>query len=116
MANQGQDPRLRRVESPYSPRTAAPPSAAFVGQHSDKLVEQISRHQLIYSICGLVLGFLCVVGGIVLLLAGVAGKVNWTAKFLGASSGILDAAPGVVLIIVGLFVVFMTRYVLKSRR
>ena len=41
---------------------------------------------------------------------------EWTAKFLGASSQILDAAPGAVLFIVGLFIVFVTRYKVTSSR
>lgn len=84
--------------------------------HSDSTVEKLSKHHLIYSILGLVLGLVCVIGGVVLFLAGVTGKMSWTAKFLGASSQILDAAPGAVLFIVGLFVVFVTRYKVISKR
>src|SRR5437773_484692 len=84
--------------------------------HSDSTVEKLSKHHLIYSILGLVLGLACVIGGVVLFLAGVTGKMSWTAKFLGASSQILDAAPGAVLFIVGLFIVFVTRYKVISKR
>lgn len=88
----------------------------FKGKHHDDLIENLSKHQLIYSILGLVLGLVCVVGGVILFLAGVTGKMNWTASFLGASSEILDAAPGAVLFIVGLFIIFVTRYKVKSKR
>jgi len=86
------------------------------GNHSDALVERLSRHQLTYSILGLLLGFVCVIGGILLFLAGVTGAVSWTARFLGASSELLDAAPGALLFVVGLFIVFVTRYNLQSTR
>ena len=118
MAKEEKDTRSPQPKPPLPVRRfdVPPMRAMFVGHHSDELIEQVSRHQLVYSICGLVLGSLCVIGGLALFLAGVTGKMSWTAKFLGASSEILDAAPGAVLFIVGLFVVFVTRYVLKSSR
>lgn len=67
-------------------------------------------YQLIYSLSGLALGLSCVIGGIVLFLHGVTGATSWTAKFIGAESQITDAAPGAVLFIVGLFVVWVTRF------
>src|SRR5262245_5157477 len=79
-------------------------------------VERLSKHHLIYSLLGLVLGLVCVVGGIVLFLHGVVGSTSWTAKAFGAESHITDAAPGAVLFIVGLFIVFSTRYVFKVIR
>ena len=88
----------------------------LTGNHSDDLVEKLSRHQLTYSILGLVLGSVCIIGGILLFLAGVTGAMSWTAGFLAASSELLDAAPGAVLFVVGLFIVFVTRYKLKSKR
>lgn len=73
-------------------------------------VEKLSSHQLVYSIAGLVLGVICVLGGIALFLNGIAGNTNWTAEILGAESNLSDTAPGAILFIVGLFVVLITRY------
>ena len=87
----------------------------FAQKHPDT-VKTLSTHQLIYSVAGLILGFACVIGGIILFLNGVVGSTSWTAKFLGAESNISDAAPGAVLFIVGLFIVFITRYVIKVHR
>jgi hypothetical protein len=67
-------------------------------------------------LAGLGSGLICAVGGIVLCLHGAIGKTSWTAKFLGASSEISDAPPGVVLFIAGLFVVYVTRFRVKSKR
>ena len=85
-------------------------------KYSPTTVTTISTHHLIYSLAGLILGLVCVVGGIVLFLNGVAGSTSWTAKMLGAESEISDAAPGAVLFIVGLFIVFVTRYVVKVQK
>jgi hypothetical protein len=81
-----------------------------------ELAKAIVRHQLIYSLSGLTLGLACVVGGLILTLYGVTGSAGWTAKVLGLESKLSDAAPGVVLFIVGLFVVWATRFSVKSRK
>ena len=91
-------------------------SVITIGNHPQETILKLSKHQLIYSILGLVLGLVCIIGGIILFLFGITGKMSWTAKFIGASSEILDAAPGAVLFIVGLFIVFVTRYKFKSKR
>ncbi len=75
-----------------------------------------SRYHIIYSICGLALGFVCIIGGIVLFLNGVVGSTSWTAKILGAESNISDAAPGAVLFIVGLFIILVTRFNIKVKK
>lgn len=66
-----------------------------------------------YAIGGLVVGVICILGGLVLFLNGVAGSTSWTAEFLGARSQINDAAPGAIFAIVGLFLVFVTRLKVK---
>ncbi len=71
--------------------------------------------QLIYSIAGLVLGLVCIIGGIILFLRGITGSTSWTAKIIGAESKVSDAAPGAILFIVGLFIVFVTRYIVKVK-
>jgi len=67
-------------------------------------------YKFIYSMTGLFVGLVCMLGGVALFLNGVAGSTNWTAKVLGNESTISDAAPGAVLFVVGLFVVIATRY------
>ena len=72
--------------------------------------------QLIYSVGGLILGLACIIGGIILFLRGVTGSTSWTARFIGAESSITDAAPGAILFIVGLFMVFVTRFNVKAEK
>lgn len=71
--------------------------------------------QFINSLCGLIVGLVCIVEGIMLFLHGVAGETGWTAKTLGAESQLSDAAPGVVLFLVGL-VVLVTRSTIRARK
>jgi hypothetical protein len=72
--------------------------------------KRFSIFQLIYSLTGLILGLCCVIGGIILCLLGVVGDTNWTAKVMGIQSEVSDAAPGVILFIAGLFIVWITRF------
>jgi hypothetical protein len=78
--------------------------------------ETIARYHLIYSLAGLLLGCICIIGGIILFLHGVVGSTSWTAKIIGAESRVADAAPGAVLFIVGLFIVYVTRFSAKVQK
>ncbi|MEO6798266.1 MAG: hypothetical protein ABI401_06245 [Candidatus Dormibacter sp.] len=71
--------------------------------------------QLIYSLAGLVLGLSCVIGGILLFFHGVAGSTSWVGQFIGAQGRLSDAAPGTVLFVVGLLVVWVTRFEVRVR-
>jgi hypothetical protein len=41
-------------------------------------------------------------------------EINWSLKLLGARSELADAEPGTILFVVGLFYVFVTRFVVKA--
>jgi hypothetical protein len=81
-----------------------------------KTYRLLSLYQFVYSLCGLVLGLACVIGGVLLFLNGVAGAASWTARILGAESQISDAAPGAILFVVGLFVVLVTRFTVRVQK
>lgn len=63
-----------------------------------------------YSLSGLCLGMFCIALGFVLCLRGVSGRSVWAAKFVGFESRLKNAAPGVILFLVGLAIVYVTRY------
>lgn len=81
----------------------------------EQIWQKVLVCQLIYSLTGLFLGLVSIIGGIVLFLNGVLGSTSWAASMLGASGDISDAAPGSVLFIVGLFIVFVTRFKIKLK-
>ncbi len=72
--------------------------------------------QLIYSLAGLVFGLACIVGGILLFFHGVSGSSSWIGEAIGVQSKLSDAAPGTVLFVVGLAVVWLTRFAVRVRR
>jgi hypothetical protein len=77
--------------------------------HSAEILKVAVRGEYSYGKLGLILGLVSIVGGVILGINGVAGSTSWTTSFLGLKSEINDAAPGVVLFIVGLFMIFLTR-------
>ena len=77
---------------------------------------RLATLQLIYSLAGLVLGLACVIGGILLFFHGVVGTSSWVGEVIGVKSKLSDAAPGTVLFIVGLAVVFLTRFTVRVRQ
>lgn len=83
---------------------------------NEQVWHRISLFQLIYSLTGLLLGLVSIIGGMILFLNGVSGSTRWIAKFVGGESTISDAAPGAVLFIVGLFIVWITKFNLKVKK
>jgi hypothetical protein len=77
--------------------------------------ERLVVLQLIYSLAGLTLGLACVIGGILLFFHGVAGSTSWVGQFIGVQGRLSDAAPGTVLFVVGLLVVWVTRFDVRLR-
>jgi hypothetical protein len=77
---------------------------------------RLAMLQLIYSLAGLVLGLACIAGGILLFFHGVAGSSSWVGEVIGVKSKLSDAAPGTVLFVVGLAVVWLTRFAVRVRQ
>ena len=78
--------------------------------------QKFAKLHFFYSLVGLLLGLGCVLGGMVLCWHGVPGAASWSMKLIGAESKISDATPGVILIVVGLFVILVTRFSIKTQR
>jgi len=77
--------------------------------NSDGIVRQVVKGEYLYGALGLILGLAAIIGGCVLGLHGAVGHTSWTASVLGLSSKVNDAAPGVILFIVGIFLVWITK-------
>jgi uncharacterized membrane protein len=80
------------------------------GSVSQKNVVRLSRHHLYYSLAGLLVGFVCILGGIALLLVGVTGAVDLGITFGQSKGSLSGAAPGVFLFVVGVGIVFITAF------
>lgn len=79
--------------------------------------ESAVRYQFWYSMLGLLLGLACILSGVVLFLHGVVGTTkSWTASVLGLKNSVSDVPAGVVVFIVGMIIVFITRFVVKTEK
>jgi len=88
------------------------------GSPSERIITEAMRREFWYGLVGLLLGLASIVGGVILGIRGAVGATSWSARLLGLESNLNDAGPGVVLFIVGLFMIIATkpRYVLKRLR
>ncbi len=68
-------------------------------------------YQFLYSLAGLIAGLACVIGGMVLFLNGIEGGGSWTADVFGVK--ITDAAPGIVLFILGVVLSNITAFTVR---
>jgi len=94
-----------QIEEPM--RVVTPPTPAISG--TAMVISESIKGEYRYAMLGLVLGLSAIIGGVILGLNGVAGSTSWTASLLGLKSQVSDAAPGVVLFIIGLFMIVATR-------
>src|SRR5438132_1976187 len=101
--------RLRERAVPASPGPPQPVRSVRADRLTEHLLPAI-RYHFIYSLGGLVVGLACVVSGVLLFFHGVTGSTSWIGSFIGAQSKLADAAPGTVLFVVGLFVIWATRF------
>lgn len=77
--------------------------------HSKELLDKAIDGEYGYGKRGQLLGFAAIIGGIILALFGAAGSTTWMAKVIGFESKLVGASPGVVLFIVGIFLVRFTK-------
>ena len=74
------------------------------------------KYQIIYSVFGLILGLSTILLGVYLFIIGATGSASWSGQFAGASFKLVDAGPGVVLFVVGLWVVYLTRFTIEVKK
>jgi hypothetical protein len=85
------------------------------GSSSERVIRTAIVGEYIYSITALTLGLAAIIGGCVLGIYGVVGHTSFTASLLGLNTNMNDAAPGVILFVVGLFMIWATRPKIKLR-
>ncbi len=91
------------------------PTGPTGDSHSAKLLHAAVEEEYRYGRLGLGLGLSCIIAGVILGLNGVAGSTSWTAKLLALESEINDAAPGVLVFVVGIFMVWITKPKVKMK-
>jgi len=82
---------------------------------SDEYWLTTTKYHFYYSIIGFVIGLLCVIAGVILFLHGVVSDTSWITKILTLETKLTDKAPGVGFAIIGLLVIFISRFKVKSK-
>jgi hypothetical protein len=81
------------------------------GEAIDKeTLKHIADLQFKYSVVGLVLGMASIILGCILLYVGITGESSFAANAVGMKTELNDAAPGTVLLIIGLLIIYVTRF------
>ncbi|HEX3045231.1 MAG TPA: hypothetical protein VHY08_10770, partial [Bacillota bacterium] len=81
-----------------------------------RLQQLLIRYQFIYSMAGLIFGVICIFGGLLLFWGGISANTKWVMSLLGSiHSDVSDAPPGVILFLVGLFVILLTKHHYKIK-
>jgi len=85
-------------------------SVKIVGHVEADIVNKSIKVQTMYSIAGLIIGTFIVGLAYFLVVHGIAyPDSSWSLRLLGMESQLSDAGPGVILMVVGLFVIYVTR-------
>jgi hypothetical protein len=82
---------------------------------SPKAVENLVESQRRYSIAGLVLGSIIIVGGAVLMVLGFTETVDITFESGGSKGHVATGSLGTVLALIGLAIVYFTRFKVKVK-
>jgi len=88
-------------------------NAEIPGNVSPQIWRTVIRQEFWYSLIGLVSGFSTIILGIYLSAKGLLGKIDWIVNVKGIESRLLNATPGVVLFLIGFFIIVFTRYKVK---
>jgi len=81
-----------------------------VAEQNPELAKDLARREGVKSTLGLIVGLICVVGGLALIYAGVEGSIDWTLKAAGLESKLAKASPGVIMVVAGVIIIVATRF------
>jgi hypothetical protein len=85
------------------------PDRSPTHSHAADVLRTAVRNEFRYALVGLAVGLVAILSGTALTLHGAFGSTSWTARLLGLESSVNDAAPGVILFVVGILITFITR-------
>ena len=77
---------------------------------------QALYYEFIIILISLIGGIGCLIAGIVLTVLGFTGSIEWIVELSGFTSRLINASPGVVLMILGLFLTLKSRLKIKAKK
>lgn len=77
---------------------------------------QALHYEFIIVLLSLIGGIGCLVAGIVLTILGFTGSIEWIVEASGFTSRLINASPGIVLIIIGFWLTLKSRLKIKAKK
>jgi hypothetical protein len=77
---------------------------------------QALHYEFIIILISLIGGIGCLIAGIILTLLGLTGATEWIVEISGFTSKLINASPGVILMIIGFILTFKSRMKIKSKK
>lgn len=77
---------------------------------------QALHYEFIIVLISLIGGVGCLVAGIVLTVLGFTGSIEWIVEASGFTSRLINASPGIVLMIIGFWLTLKSRLKIKAKK
>lgn len=77
---------------------------------------QALHYEFVIILFSLIGGIGCLVAGIVLTVLGFTGSIEWIVEVSGFASRLINASPGIVLIIIGFWLTLKSRLKIKAKK
>ena len=76
----------------------------------------VIRYEYIVILLSMFAGWGLIIGGIVLLLLGLMGNVELVMEAIDMKARLVNASPGLVMVLIGAYVVIKSRMNIKSKK
>jgi hypothetical protein len=80
----------------------------------DDVKREVIKRQGLISMIGLIVGSVIAIAGVVLVVFGFSGDVEIAVEIGGVKSNVVTGSLGIVVLIAGLAIIYITRYSVKS--
>lgn len=77
---------------------------------------QALHYEFIIVLISLIGGIGCIIAGIILTIFGFTGSIEWIVEASGFTSRLINASPGIVLIIIGFWLTLKSRLNIKAKK
>lgn len=77
---------------------------------------QALHYEFVIVLISLIGGIGCLVAGIVLTVLGFTGSIEWIVEASGFTSKLINASPGIVLMIIGFWLTLKSRLKIKAKK
>ena len=77
---------------------------------------QAIHYEYIIVLISMIGGIGCLIAGIVLTILGFTGSIEWIVEASGFTSRLVNASPGIVLMIIGFWLTLKSRVNIKAKK